>query len=291
MLRTGSESDVYDTNIRDALNEKIARNLNVFSQDSVCCQLFINGEYWGCYNLQERLDASFVEKRCQVPADNVNIVKLDPDPIILSEKDYDAAQYQKLSEFVNGNNLEDDGCYDRFCEMVDIDSLIDYYCAEIFFANDDAYYGNLAMWRSRVTGYSTYNDGKWRYLLYDLDNTDDYMPNAGADIDSFTDGSYIGFNPDVDPVFSNVSKNHRFREKFIERFTYLLENDFSYERIGPLIDEMEETYTEPMVMSVRRFNDPQFDREDYHRNIEKLRRFFEKRGKYIYDYMMQFMGD
>lgn len=291
MLRTGSSSDMYDTNFRDALNGRISKGLNVFPQSSVCCQLYLDGEYWGCYNLQERLDASFVENRSRVPADNINIIKIDPDAKALSERDYDLSQYSKFSELVNECDLEDDGNYDRFCGSVDINSLIDYYCAEIFFANDDAYYCNMAMWRSRVSGYSTYQDGRWRYLLFDLDNTDGYLPNAEASVDSFTSGSYMGINPDTDPVFSNLVKNSRFRKAFRDRFEYLLANDFSYEKIGPIIDEMENTYTVPMVSSVRRFHDPDFDNEDYHENVERIRAFFKARGDYIYDYMTEYMGD
>ena len=50
--------------------------------------------------------------------------------------------------------------YDKFCEMVDIDSLIDYYCTQLFFGNGDGYIYNNAMWRARKTGTGEYGDGK-----------------------------------------------------------------------------------------------------------------------------------
>ena len=291
MLRTGSENDMYSTNFRDALNGLIAGNLAVNSQKSVCAQLYLNGEYWGCYNLQERLDASFVERRTGVTRDNVNIVKVDPEPEAVSDLPEDVAAYRVLADFVNSHDLADPANYAEFCRMMDIDSMVDYFIAEMFFANDDAYYGNLGMWRVRKKGFLPYEDGKWRYLLFDLDNTDGYLQNAYANIDSFVDGSWSGSNPDTDPFFSNVSKNAEFRKKFRDRFLELIDTDFSYDRTGPMIDEMEKIYTKPVVLSARRFKDPNFRPEWYKENVESLRRFFKERGRYMSEYVMLHMGD
>ncbi len=290
MLRVGGE-DTFMTNFRDALNGKVAKDMNVTPQDSVCCQVYLNGEYWGCYDLQEHLDETFIAARYGIAADNVNIIKMDGDPKAVSGLESDVDEYNELVGFVYGHDMSDDNNYRQFCNIVDIDSLMDYYCAEIFFANDDAYYSNLGLWKVRKTGFTPAEDGRWRFILYDLDNTDGYAPSADVTMDSFVDGSYIGVNPDSDTFFANVSKNAGFRKRFYDRFMYLLENDLSFERTEPVISQMEEIYTKPMVSSVRRFADPYFTDEQYRDNVKTVREFFEHRGGYIRQYLMQHMGE
>ena len=136
-----------------------------------------------------------------------------------------------------------------------------------------------------------YEDGKWRFFLYDLDDTDAFSDRAAADVDSFAEGSWIGINALDDLYFGSLVKNASFREKFRNRFMELLAGDFSYERILPMIDEMEKTYTVPMVRSIRKYRDPEFTEEDYRRNVEVVRDFFRNRGTCIEKYMMEHMGD
>ncbi|MBR4575060.1 MAG: CotH kinase family protein [Lachnospiraceae bacterium] len=291
MLRTGSTDDAFVTNFRDALNMKIARDLDVCPEESVCCELFINGQYWGCYNLQERPDESLLSARYGVDKSRINVIKINGEPEASSGKESDLHQYKLLDDYVRKHDLSDDRFYEQFCEKVDIDNLIDYYCAEIFFANADAYYSNVGLWRVRTPGLLPYEDGKWRFFLYDTDDTDAFSERSYADADSFVEGSWIGINAMDDLFFSSLAKNASFREKFRNRFTQLLDSDFSPQRTLPVIDEMEKIYTEPMVRSVRKYDDPSFTEDDYKANVEAVREFFQNRSDHIRRYMMEHIGD
>ena len=289
-LRTGSETDVYSTNFRDALNHRISRNLNVPSQRSYCCQLYLDGEYWGCYNLQEHMDTGFVEGRYHVPEDNVNIIRLSGGPEAESGLTGDLDQYNEVKSFVDEHDLAEGENYDKFCEMVDIDSLIDYYCTQLFFGNGDGYIYNNAMWRARKTGTGEYGDGKWRFLLFDLDNTDAYGSTDGtveAAIDPFVELTWI----ESDQFYPKLSCNKAFRLRLLNRMNELLAGDFSYANISPIIDEFEATYSDAMVLSVRRFHDPYFTREQYAANVRVVRDFFRERGSYMSKYIQEHVGD
>lgn len=287
-LRTGGEIDAFDTNMRDSLNSRIAKDMKVSPQRSVCCQVYLNGEYWGCYNLQEHLDTSFLQARYGVSKDNINLIKLKGYTEVVSGMDSDLEQFQSVVDFVSSNDMSIEGNYDKFCEMVDIDSLIDYYCAEIFFGNDDAYIYNNSMWRARKTGSGEYEDGKWRSVLQDLDNTDGYAgEESGAATDSFVDRTWIG----SDPFFPGLSANGSFRRRLYDRFVELLSDDFSYEKVEPIISEMEEIYTEPMVHSMRRFKDPNYQADQYGQRIQVLRDFFKDRCRYVDMYLNLHFGE
>ncbi len=283
VLRTGGTDDMNLTNFRDVLNSRVSGNLQVGAQRSLCCQVYLNGEYWGCYNLQDRLDESFIEARYGVPATSVNLIKNFE---AISELPEDLAEYQALEAFVREHDFSDDLQYEQFCNMVDIDSLIDYYCAEIYFGNADAFDNNVALWKTRTVSDGSYADGKWRFLLIDTDSS-----LWKADIDSFVDGHCRWYNPDSELYFSNLTRNAVFRKQFRERFLYLAEHDFSYEQVGPIIDELEQTYTKPMVQSLRRFVDPAYTEEEYRRNVQVVRDFYQERGNYICEYLMQHLGN
>jgi hypothetical protein len=249
----------------------------------VCCQVFLNGEYWGCYNLQERLDESYIEARYLVPAEDVNIIKNFE---AISGLPADWEQYLELEDFVSSHDLGDDLQYRRFCDMVDIDSLIDYYCMEIYCANSDAYDNNVALWRVRTPQDQPYADGKWRFLLIDTDAS-----LINADQDSFVGGHHGGYNPDTELFFSNLSQNPEFRRRFSERFMQLAGEDFSYEKIEPVINEFEDTYTGAMTETLKRYVDPDISEEYYLKNVDDVRNFYRERGDYICGYLMDHLSN
>lgn len=289
-LRTGSETDVYSTNFRDAVNNRIALNLNVAAQESHCCQVYLDGEYWGCYNLQEHLDETFIAARYKVPAEGVNLIRFNGTPYAESGLEEDIAQYNEVKDYADSHDLGKDEYFDEFCKMVDINSLIDYYCAQLFFANGDAYIYNNAMWRMRKTGSGTYEDGKWRFLLFDLDNTDGYNMADGAEaaaVDPFEEMTWIM----SDQFYPNLSRSSKFKKMLRDRMQQLLADDFSYERISPILDEFEAQYTKAMVLSVQRFNDPDFSQEQYAENVQVVRDFFRERSSYVSKYLLEHTGD
>ncbi len=288
MVRTGGPEDMFETGFRDEINNRIAENMDLCTEKSIPCQLFLNGEYWGSYNLQERLDETYIAGRYKIDVTNVNLIKNGE---AVSGKNSDYQTYREMRNYVESHDFTDESVYRQFCRMWDIDNLIDYYCAEIFFANDDAYDNNVALWRSRDTGMGQHEDGRWRFILFDTDCSDAYAEDSIASVDSFVDGHCRGYNPDVEFYFSRLSQNPEFRDRFKNRFEELLRGDFSYERIAPMLDEMESIYREPMVLSVRRFSDPAYTAEQYEERVEVVRDFFKQRGEYIWDYLTLHMAE
>lgn len=283
VLRTGGTDDMPLTNFKDPLNNRLTQNMEVGAQRSICCEVFLNGEYWGCYNLQDRLDESYIANRFGVDVSQVNLIK---NKRASSGKTEDLLQYYTITDFITENDMALDTNYRMFCDMVDIDSLIDYYAAEVYTANVDAFDNNVALWRVRERGIGPYEDGKWRFLLIDTD-----MSLLDASLDSFTEGQCRDYNLDMDLFFSGLMKNSAFRARFRERFSYLAANDLSYERVEPVLTEFEETYSAPMLRSLCRFIDPDFTPEQYAKNVEAVRDFYRERGGKICDYMMLHMAD
>ena len=125
--------------------------------------VYINGEYWGHYNMRERAGVKMVAQH--EGWDN-------PDDIDMLESSGtsssqivqgSARAYKDLVEYVESHDLVNDReAFEYVCSQVDIDNMLDYFIFESFFGNTDP--GNIRFYRNAKSG-----DGKWRYLFYDSD--------------------------------------------------------------------------------------------------------------------------
>ena len=303
MLRGGGSTDIFVTKIRDVFVQSMVTDRAVGTQKAEPCVVFLNGEYWGLYNLQETIGASYIEEYYDVPQDNVVIIKNgesrtdDPDDVLL---------YDEVVAFVAENDMSLEENYRKFEKMVDIQSLIDYYAIETYVGNSDAYKNNYAVWRSRNPGISEYEDCRWRWLLFDLD--DSCSMNLGAntaDIDSFVDGNWYGNNPlNGDELFTALCANEEFRERFASAFMEVAENNFNYEDVSAKLWAMADKYKVAVIKSNNRFRgefwldeypgfegyEAPYDQDDYEKDIEILDAFFRDRTGYIVSYMYDHLG-
>ena len=62
MLRSGGYRDTFVTKVRDSLNQELSKNEMFSVQNNYPVVLFLNGEYWGIYLLQERFTEYYVEE-------------------------------------------------------------------------------------------------------------------------------------------------------------------------------------------------------------------------------------
>ena len=157
VLRAGQDQNA--SIIRNELLENLCLQYSdkVPTQRSRYCVLYINGEYKGIYALMEKVNEQHYARLMGVSRDSVTVMKAWANP--------GSEYYETVIRFAQENDLTDAKNYARFCELVDIDCLIDWMIIEGYSANTDLSTGNLRYARS------TEGDGKWRFMLYDMDAT------------------------------------------------------------------------------------------------------------------------
>jgi hypothetical protein len=303
MLRGGGSTDLYVTKIRDILCQSLVSDRAVGTQLAIPCAVFLNGEYWGLYNIQETVGTSYIEENYGVPQNNVVIIKNGE---TRTDDANDVSLYDDVVAFATENDMSIVGNFREFEKKVDIQSLIDYYAIETYVGNSDAYKNNYAVWRSRDPGLSEYEDCKWRWLLFDLD--DSCSMNIGAntaDIDSFLTGNWYDNNPlNGDALFTALCANQEFRERFADSFVEIATNNFDYETVSAKLWAMADKYKIATIKSNNRFRgemwldeypgfegyEAPYDEEDYQKDIEILDAFFRDRAGYIINYMYEDLG-
>ncbi|SEG46563.1 Lamin Tail Domain [Butyrivibrio sp. Su6] len=303
MLRSGGSTDMYVSKIRDVLVHSLVNDREIGTQRSVPYAVFLNGEYWGLYNLQETIGTSYIEEYYGVPQNNVVIIKNGESR---TNDANDVSLYDDVVTFATENDMSIVDNYREFEKKVDIQSLIDYYAIETYVANSDTYKNNYAVWRSRDPGLTEYEDCRWRWLLFDLD--DSCAMNIGAntaDIDSFVTGNWYDNNPlNGDELFTALCANQEFRERFADSFTEIATNNFDYETVSAKLWAMADRYKAATIKSNNRFRgdfalddypgfegyEAPYDEEDYQKDIEILDAFFRDRAGYIINYMYEDLG-
>lgn len=284
MLRAGGLRDVHLTKIRDVLNHRLVRDRELTILEAIPCQVFLNGEYWGLYNLQERIDETLIPAKYPVNPENVIVVK---NTTVVAGKQEEYGLYEQVVRFAGENDLSLSENYERISDMIDIQSYIDYYVFQIYIANFDSVANNYALWRARNPVDDHYGDGRWRWILYDTDDsTGMLLQLTTEEVDSFVDG-HAYMDPMDDVLFSSLMCNEDFRLRFADTYIEMVENNFDYWTVDELITELADLYCEPCVVSHHRFTDPDYDESTYDEQVQVIRDFFYFRNDYLYPYMVE----
>lgn len=282
-LRAGGNKDIYATKVRDTFAQECVKNRNIGVQNAVPVQLFLDGEYWGLYHLQERIDAGYVVSHYGVDSDNIVVLKMEN---VKAGEEQDLKLYEDVIEYAQRNDLSVQKNYDHICELIDIQSFIDYNCLNIYVANTDSITNNYAYWRAKEVSSKPYCDGRWRWLIYDTDDSSGVVEDemSEPDTDSFVSGHWLD-NPLDEPLLKNLMENSTFKDQFARTFLDMADNDFAWENVEPLLENIEDRYCNAITLSMRRNFDSKYTVDDYKRAMDVLKRFYRERGDYIVEYM------
>lgn len=282
MLRTSGSIDTNVTMLRDVFNQSLVEDRHLETQPGEPCMLFLNGEYWGLYNLQTRFTEEYFQEKYGLEEDNVIMIKQDKRVSVGRDSDMDL--YSELISYAQEQDLSRPEAYERIGQMMDIQSFIDHYCFEIYIGNTDWPLNNVCCWRSRTdTGETEYEDGRWRWGLYDTDeSTGIYEDGMGTySSNPFLEDAHWFGTPLTTPLMSNLIENEQFRKQFAVTFMDMINKNFAYQHVHDKLYEMAEIYAAPMVKSYSRFNGEAYTSDTFWENIALIDEFYEKRADYV----------
>lgn len=272
LLRTSGQDAVL-SKIRDPLVARIFKDTNVDTEAYRPSSVYINGQYWGIYNIREKISPYYIASNHDVDPENVDILEANGRVNTGSNEDYKA-----LISFVANNDMRVDENYNYVKTKMSIENFIDYQIAEIYCANTDT--GNIKFWRDRSQG------GRWRWILYDTDwgffdvkhNTLWYVSNP--------EGTGIGRMFSTTLLY-NLLKNENFKREFIQRFFYHLNTTLKPERVIGIIDDMSNTIRPEMPKNLERWGGTL---RIWDGQIQKLKDFANQRPDILLKYIQKQFG-
>ena len=124
-------------------------------------------------------------------------------------------------------------------------------------------------------------DGKWRFILYDLDASSAMYPES---IGYYSDvlNTMGGINQseyNYVKLFRKLCKNEKFCKLFYENYLHVMETCFSPERTDAMIDRYVSEYKPVIQDTFYRFG-KDWEPEVFDKEVARFRRFFQKRPAY-----------
>ena len=229
---------------RDSVNQALVSDRNnMATQATSECILFIDGEFWGIYQLMEKYNSDYFKSHYGVKKNDVAFVKNGK---LEEGNDSDLSDWNNLLNQISSADMTNEATYRQFCEKLDMQSYIDYFAAQIYWANHDWPGNNTAAWRANtVDPENPYADGKWRMVLFDTEysaNLADKVNETGPTYNSFSQfggGGGFGFGMGgggLSGSFTSLMKNAEFKKQFELTFMDLANYNFDTKKTTAAIN-------------------------------------------------------
>ena len=279
-----SGNDFGNTMFMDAAAQSLIRHFNVDTQEYRPVIVFLNGEYWGIHNVRERYDRRYLERVYGADPDNIDLLSGSQ---TVKEGDYE--NYQQLITFVRAADFSDDENYAELQTRVDVDNFLDYYSAQIYYGNTDWPQNNIDFWRLRTE----YNpnapiglDGRWRWLLYDVDRSLGLITDATFDMIEWVT---VERNPHNNLTYPNLLlrsflQNETFYHDFINRIAGHLNTAFLPQRVSNVIDSLKAPLNPVIEEHIGRWQN-HLSRGHWENRVRDMHRYAEDRPGYLRSHM------
>ena len=258
VLKNGGQDQWYAKIKGPVIQTLTNGKINCLVQTFKTYVVYLNGEYWGVYFLQEKHNEDFAALHENVEdSSTVNYLAgsgMSDDPRFLLNGTNEG--YKEVYTYATTHDMSQKEHFDYVAERLDTDSFMDLMVNQVYIANSDYY--NLQFYQVP--------DGKWKQVLYDfcwafrLDHsTLTYRrdpKNGGSD------------------MFNALLSYEPWKQAFIARMAWTMENIYTVDHFVDVIDEMTDAVAAEMPAERAKFTDYL---RDWNIEVEELRTFAKER--------------
>lgn len=255
ILRAGGNDNLFgggrNTFLRDALIHSLAGKIsNIVSQAYRPVVVYINGNYFGVYNLRDDIDKNYLEQHYGVPKNEVAIVTYGHENgnwfyKIDEGTESDLNNYKNMLSWIANNNMASSTNYNNACKMLDMDNFIKYIAVNVFANNRDWPHNNVRAWKYTGSINNSYGqDGKWRFMLKDIDYSWGiiYSPgqteNVVAEETAHSENVLRGGAGEISAAFASLMRNTQFKAQFKAFIDEMVNKYFSESTASAMITKM-----------------------------------------------------
>lgn len=265
-LRPFRCSHWWQTGGQDYLSQRVAAQMDVDGMNVRQIVVFINGEYWGIYTLEESPDERYLEDHYDVDLEEVNILKYWG---VTSYGDgSDWSQFRSWMESADLNRAEDSAY--AFSRM-DVPSFMDYYLLEVYGANLDWPQNNVLQWQAS-------HGEPFRMMFYDGDGcfTHWYFPAMDHAVNVGTSSLII----------RKFMESESFKSLLYERYSELKSGVFAYGNLKEILECYRGLVADEVLSQSRRFGFPE-NEQRWQADMDSVDAFFANRTEAFYKEMQK----
>ena len=230
LVLRNSGNDWNNAMIRDAALTGLMKGADLEFQAYRPMVAYLNGAYWGIYNMREKVNEHFLAAKWNVDPSEIDLLEMGGNVIFGSNTDY-----LSLIDFIANTDLSQQANYDYVESQIDLDNFALYQAAQIYFNNRD--------WPGNNIKFARHQGGKWRWILYDTD----------FGFGTWDDGDYVVNTLDFalepngpnwpNPAWSTfllraLTESTEFRNLFVNRFADEMNSRFLSTRVVEHIDSL-----------------------------------------------------
>lgn len=244
------------------------------------CIVYINGQYWGVYDVREKVDDhDFTKYYYDQGEFDIQFIKTWGG----TWSEYGGPQAQTdwnaLVAYIMGNDMGVQANFDYVDSQLNWKSLIDYFCLNSYTVCADWLNWNTGWWRGmNATG----EHKKWGYILWDMDATFGHYTNftgipdqtANADPCNAEDLPNPGGQGHTDILTKLITENTMVRDWYVNRYIDLGNTLFSCDFMLPFLDSLIANIAPEMPAQIARWNGSM---AGWQNNVQTLRDFIETR--------------
>ncbi len=242
-IRNGGSGD----RLKDASLQEIMRRsgLNIDTQSWKPVRVYINGEFYANLNMREPNNKHFAYANYGIDTDEMDQFEMSPDSGYVQMAGTKES-FDKLIEL--SYDASDSNTYEEIGKLLDIDEYINYMAAELYLGNWD--------WpQNNVKGFRDQTDGRFRFVVYDLDGA------FSADLNTFRGKKYYTFDSlrgedgfgnslwnsriseeiEIVTLFENMLQNEDFRRRFVDAICVMGGSVFHPDYVYEVAHEMSQT--------------------------------------------------
>lgn len=213
--------------------------------------VYINGSYFGLYDLREKMDSEYFEVWDGADDDETDILSQSAwyGGVLRPVQGSVDAFYEDFDSLAQINPSSSD-FWEQASQYFDLTWYTDYICGESWMGNTDWPWNNVKIVRSDKTNYA------WRFCLMDMELS--LLPNAWTDCYYDHIGYMMGYDQGnrIVNIWQRGIQNERFRNYFINRFADLMNTEYRTEKILALENAMYNKMVVEMPNEYGRWGDP-----------------------------------
>ena len=262
VLRAGGQ-DIYSARMRDEMITSLAGEyLGLPVQDYRPVSLYLNGQFWGVYYIREKLSDQYVAGHYNMNAEDVKLCQLAGTTL---------KEYVEVTRYARTHDLSRQEHFDYIAGRVDLENYTDYMIAQMWINNRD---------NSNVKFFLN-SEGKWTWALFDTDMSFSdasantvyrHLRSAGEDVICRT-------------LLLHLLDNEAYRDYFLERAAWQVNNLWTEENINNRIDEIYGQIRQGMRKDTQRWNK---NYAYWEQSVEDLRSFAARRNPYFVSHIKSY---
>lgn len=274
ILLRSTNSDSRSCRMRDAVLSQMSEGLGLYNQAARPIVVYLNGEYFGHYNLREKSNKDslaqwegITDEKIIDQADILEATGITGEWVIRGSN----AGWVELMDFCKENDLNEAENLQYVLDRIDVDTLFNYVIFSSLIGNGDV--GNVRVYH--------FPGGKWKFMLHDIEAG--VMSDGEMPVSEFLRGSKknkANYFPHW--VLAALLEVPEYRDMFLRRTAQIVENNFLYDtQVKPIFDRWSDVLAELLPRHLTRFKS--FTMDEWRTNVNAARFYARTRPRMVID--------